>query len=84
MDRAHHRRARLRRGADDATWGVAESAAWSRPECPAWFWRPDDFYYHSVHDDVDKLDGNTLKAVGDITATALWQLANADDLPRGV
>ena len=28
-----------------------------------WFWKPDDFYYHSVHDTVDKLDGNSLKAV---------------------
>jgi aminopeptidase YwaD len=66
-----------------ATWGVAESGRLIEAGVPAaWFWRPDDFYYHSVHDDVDKLDGNTLKAVADITATALWQLANADELPR--
>jgi aminopeptidase YwaD len=68
-----------------ATWGVAESGRLIEAGVPAaWFWRPDDFYYHSVHDDIDKLDGNTLKAVADITATALWQLANADDLPQGV
>ena len=68
-----------------ATWGVAESGRLIEAGVPAaWFWRPDDFYYHSPHDDVDKLDGNTLKAVADITATALWQLANADDLPQGV
>lgn len=66
-----------------ATWGVAESGRLIEAGVPAaWFWRPDDFYYHSAHDDVDKLDGNTLKAVGDITVTALWELANADELPR--
>jgi aminopeptidase YwaD len=68
-----------------AGWGVAESGRLIEAGVPAaWFWRPDDFYYHSVHDDLDKLDGNTLKAVADITATALWQLANADELPSGV
>ncbi len=66
-----------------ATWGVAESGRLLEAGVPAiWFWRPDDFYYHSVHDTVDKLDGNALKAVGDITATTVWQLANADELPR--
>ncbi len=66
-----------------ATWGVAESGRLIEAGVPAiWFWRPDDFYYHSVHDTVDKLDGNTLKAVADITATTVWQLANADELSR--
>jgi aminopeptidase YwaD len=66
-----------------ATWGVAESGRLLEAGVPAiWFWRPDDFYYHSVHDTVDKLDGNALKAVADITAIACWQLANADALPR--
>lgn len=66
-----------------ATWGVAESGRLIQAGVPAaWFWRPDDFYYHSVHDSVDKLDGNCLKAVGDITAITLWQLANAGELPR--
>jgi aminopeptidase YwaD len=66
-----------------ATWGVAESGRLIEAGVPAaWFWRPDDFYYHSIHDDVDKLDGNTIKAVADITATTLWQLANADELPQ--
>jgi hypothetical protein len=65
-----------------AEWGVAESGRLLEAGVPsAWFWRPDDFYYHSVHDTVDKLDGNTLKAVADITATTVWQLANADELP---
>jgi aminopeptidase YwaD len=66
-----------------ATWGVAESGRLLEAGVPAiWFWRPDDFYYHSVHDTVDKLDGNALKAVADITATTVWQLATADELPR--
>jgi hypothetical protein len=68
-----------------ATWGVAESGRLIQAGVPAaWFWRPDDFYYHSVHDSVDKLDGNCLKAVGDVTAITVWQLANADELPGEV
>ena len=66
-----------------ATWGVAESGRFIEAGVPAvWFWRPDDFYYHSVHDTVDKLDGNALKAVADITAVTVWRLANADELPH--
>jgi aminopeptidase YwaD len=66
-----------------ATWGVAESARFLEAGVPAiWFWKPDDFYYHSPHDALDNIDGNSLKAVGDITATAAWQLAEAEDLPR--
>ena len=85
VDRARRRRARVRRRADDGHVGRRGVRPPDRGRRPAaWFWRPDDFYYHSVHDDVDKLDGNTLKAVADITATALWQLADADDLPRGI
>jgi aminopeptidase YwaD len=66
-----------------AEWGVAESARFLEAGVPAiWFWKPDDFYYHSPHDTVDNIDGNSLKAVADITATVAWQLAEADDLPR--
>lgn len=66
-----------------ATWGIAESSRFLEAGIPAiWYWKPDDFYYHSVHDSVDKMDGNSLKAVADITAIAAWQLANADELPR--
>jgi aminopeptidase YwaD len=68
-----------------APWGVAESGRFIEAGVPAvWFWKPDDFYYHSVHDSVDKLDGNSLKAVGDITAIGLWRLANAGELPTEV
>jgi aminopeptidase YwaD len=66
-----------------APWGVAESGRFLEAGVPAaWFWKPDDFYYHSVYDTVGNLDGNSMKAVGDITAIALWRLANADELPR--
>ena len=68
-----------------APWGVAESGRFIEAGVPAiWFWKPDDFYYHSVHDTVDNLDGNALKAVADITAIALWQMANADALPQEI
>jgi aminopeptidase YwaD len=68
-----------------APWGVAESGRFIQAGVPAiWFWKPDDFYYHSVHDTVDKLDGNALKAVADITAIGLWRLANDAELPREV
>jgi hypothetical protein len=66
-----------------AEWGVAESARFLEAGVPAiWFWKPDDFYYHSAHDTVENIDGNSLKAVADITATVAWQLAEADELPR--
>ena len=42
----------------------------------AWFWKPDDPYYHSVHDTADKIDGNSLKAVGDIAGAAAIHLAD--------
>lgn len=65
-----------------STWGVAESGRFLTAGVPAaWFWKPDDPYYHSPHDTVDKLDGNSLKAVGDMTAIALWRIANAESLP---
>jgi Iap family predicted aminopeptidase len=68
-----------------APWGVAESGRFIQAGVPAvWFWKPDDFYYHSVHDSIDNLDGNSLKAVADITAIALSRMANDDALPREV
>jgi aminopeptidase YwaD len=60
-----------------ATWGVAEEARFIDAGVPgAWFWKPDDMYYHSLHDTPDKIDGNSLKAVADITALAAWRIAN--------
>ncbi len=47
----------------------------------AWFWKPDDMYYHSAQDTPDKIDANSLKAVADITAIAIWRLANQDVVP---
>lgn len=63
--------------------GSRESGRFIEAGIPAiWFWKPDDFYYHSAQDTVDKLDGNSLKAVADMTAVALCRLADADELPR--
>jgi len=65
-----------------ATWGVAESGRFLSAGIPAaWFWKPDDFYYHSPEDTLDKLDGNSLKAVADITAIVVWQLSNTPTIP---
>jgi aminopeptidase YwaD len=65
-----------------ATWGVAESGRFLTAGIPAaWFWKPDDFYYHSPEDTLDKLDGNSLKAVADITAIVVWQLSNTLTFP---
>lgn len=65
-----------------ASWGVAESGRFLQAGVPAaWFWKPDDPYYHSEHDTVDKLDGNALKVAADITATAVLRMASAPVLP---
>jgi aminopeptidase YwaD len=68
-----------------APWGVAESGRFIQAGVPAvWFWKPDDFYYHSPHDRIENLDGNSLKAVADITAIALSRMADDEALPREV
>jgi aminopeptidase YwaD len=60
-----------------AEWGVAEEARYLAQGVPsAWFWKPDDPYYHSIHDTADKIDGNVLKAVGDIAGAAAILLAD--------
>ncbi|MCZ7662590.1 MAG: M28 family metallopeptidase [Thermoleophilia bacterium] len=60
-----------------AEWGVAEEARYIAAGVPsAWFWKPDDPYYHSVYDTPDKIDGNSLKAVGDIAGAAAIFLAD--------
>jgi Zn-dependent M28 family amino/carboxypeptidase len=66
-----------------APWGVAESGRFLQAGVPAvWFWKPDDFYYHSPHDRIENLDGNSLKAVADITAVAVARMADDEALPR--
>jgi hypothetical protein len=47
----------------------------------AWFYKWDDYYYHSEHDSPEKIDANSLKAVADIVAIAIWRLANEE--PNG-
>ncbi|MFH0916201.1 MAG: M28 family peptidase [bacterium] len=60
-----------------AEWGVAEEARYLAAGVPsAWFWKPDDPYYHSIYDTADKVDGNVLKAVGDIAGAAAIFLAD--------
>ena len=60
-----------------AKWGVAESARFIEIGVPTtWFWAPDDPYYHSVHDSVDKINPNSLKSVSDVSAVVMWRLAN--------
>ncbi len=44
----------------------------------AWFYKWDDYYYHSEHDTPEKIDANSLKAVADIVAIAIWRLANEE------
>jgi aminopeptidase YwaD len=60
-----------------AEWGVAEEGRYLAAGVPsAWFWKPDDPYYHSIYDTPDKIDGNVLKAVGDIAGAAAIFLAD--------
>lgn len=42
----------------------------------AWLWKPDDPYYHTMEDTADKVNANDLKAVADIVASTVLQLAN--------
>jgi aminopeptidase YwaD len=42
----------------------------------AWFFKWDDYYYHSEHDSPEKIDPNSIKAVADIVAISIWRLAN--------
>lgn len=60
-----------------AEWGDAEVARFIEAGVPsAWFWKPDDMYYHSKHDTPDKVDANSLKAVADITGVAMWRISS--------
>lgn len=60
-----------------ASWGVPEEGRFNEIGVPATvFWAADDPYYHSVHDSIDKINPNSLKAVGDTIAIVAWRLAN--------
>lgn len=60
-----------------ATWGVPEEGRFNQIGVPATvLWAADDPYYHSVHDDVDKVNPNCLKAAADTIAIVSWRLAN--------
>jgi aminopeptidase YwaD len=60
-----------------AAWGVPEEGRFNQIGVPATvLWAADDPYYHSVHDDVDKVNPNCLKAAADTIAIVSWRLAN--------
>jgi aminopeptidase YwaD len=42
----------------------------------AWFWKPDDFRYHSREDKPEHVDANAIKAAADIIADTIVTLAN--------
>jgi aminopeptidase YwaD len=45
----------------------------------AWFWKPDDFRYHSREDKPEYMDANAVKATADIVADTVLTIAGADD-----
>jgi aminopeptidase YwaD len=60
-----------------ASWGVPEEGRFNEIGVPATvLWAADDPYYHSIYDDVDKVNPSCLKAAGDTIAIASWRLAN--------
>jgi aminopeptidase YwaD len=60
-----------------AAWGVPEEGRFNQIGVPATvFWGADDPYYHSIHDTIDKINPNSLKALGDTIAVVAWRLAN--------
>lgn len=61
-----------------SAWGVPEEGRFNEIGVPATvFWAPDDPYYHSVFDTIDKINPNSLKAVSDTVAIVAWELANS-------
>ncbi len=40
------------------------------------FWKPDDPYYHSPLDTIERVDPNGLKTIAEIVALSAWRLAN--------
>jgi hypothetical protein len=64
-------------GRMDGDWGAAESGRFLEYGVPAaWFWKADDPAYHSPFDTADRIDGNMLKVVGEITADVAVALAD--------
>jgi aminopeptidase YwaD len=44
----------------------------------AWFWKPDDFRYHSREDKPEYMDANAVKAAAEIVADTVLGVANSD------
>jgi aminopeptidase YwaD len=49
----------------------------------AWFYKPDDPYFHTKEDTPDKINPNDLKATGDIVLRVVEQLQNMERIPEG-
>ncbi len=65
-----------------ADWGVSESGRFIEKGVPAaWFWKPDDPYYHTTYDSPERLEPNVLKVVADIVAITILRLANMERIP---
>ena len=45
----------------------------------AWFWKPDDFRYHSREDKPEYMDANAVKATAEIVADTILTIAGAHD-----
>ncbi|HXO08978.1 MAG TPA: M28 family peptidase, partial [Solirubrobacteraceae bacterium] len=45
----------------------------------AWFWKPDDFRYHSREDKPEYMDANAVKATAEIVADTVLTIAGAHD-----
>lgn len=60
----------------DADWGAADAGRFLHAGVPAaWFWKPDDFRYHSPLDTPENVDGNAIRAVAEITAETVLKVA---------
>ena len=49
----------------------------------AWFYKPDDPYFHTKDDTPDKINPNDLKATGDIVLRVVEQLQDMERIPDG-
>ena len=48
----------------------------------AWFYKPDDPYFHTKEDTPDKVNPNDLKVTGDIILKAFEEIQNMKTIPK--
>ena len=66
---------------DYSTMATPDSGRFAAAGVPTtWIWAPNDSHYHSSEDTPDKVDANKLKAIADLMATAIYDLANAGEI----